>query len=950
LPWRKGELWGVRAGSRWPHIKTAQEKGYLPFPFFLAYAGSLLAKKGFEVKLIDSLAQELSVGAFLKIVSRENPDLLVAETSTPSLWNDLSILKKLPRDLSVALCGPEANIRDLEFLSKHKFIHYVFIGEYEFTLLELAQRLEAKKSLSDLRSLIYRDNEHFKANPVRPLLEDLDELPWPLREGLPMEKYNDTPGGIPSPSVQMWSSRGCPYQCLFCIWPQLMYHKNRYRIRNIIKVVDEMEYLVRKKGFKSIYFDDDTTNIGKLRMIEFAEEIKRRNLNVPWAMMARADLMEEDILEKLRSAGLFAVKYGVESSNQELLDRICKNMDLRKTERMIRFTQSLGIKTHLTFCFGLPGETQETIQKTIDFAKDLNPDSLQFSIATAFPGTSFFQTLEREGHITSRNFFDYDGNFKSMLCTDSLSSQELQKAKRRADKTWQKHVWKTRYQHLQPMEYLQKLKDNARNFGLYFALSKSFSFLRSKIVFKHPRLSFKIPKVFSFRWNLSWVDLYKTLKNKVVFKHPRLSFKIPRVFSFRWNLSWGNLYRTLRDKTEQAKRYYLQIKKHYLNILGIYNGSYAFKGPDCVQIDLTSNCNNNCISCWCNSPLLGDKAYQGSKKYKTLPTQLVKAVIDELVGMGTSELYFSGGGEPFMHPDILSEVEHAKSRGLHCCINTNFTLVADVTVKRLIELSVDALTVSVWAAMPKTYVLTHPNKDEATFYRIKDTLKMLNSLKNKGRPFVKIYNVISNLNCHEIEQMVEFAEETGSEAVEFTVVDTIPGATDKLMLNREQRLEVLAKCEQILKRNNKVQVLNMEHFMRRLSDSCADQAQYDSGVLGKTPCYVGWVFSRIMPDGDVNFCLKAHRIPVGNLYKNSFREIWNSKKQREFREKALKFDKNNSFFHFIGNDENCKVGCYKSCDDIGRNMCVQRRLDQLSPVQKAIFRFISTKINRNRSF
>jgi radical SAM superfamily enzyme YgiQ (UPF0313 family)/MoaA/NifB/PqqE/SkfB family radical SAM enzyme len=866
--------------------------------------------------LIDSLAQELPADAFLKAVQRENPDLLVAETSTPSLWNDLGLLKKIPRDLSVALCGPEANIRDPEFLSQHKFIRYVFTGEYEFTLLELVQRLEAKKSLSGLCGLIYKDNESFKINPVRPLLEDLDDLPWPLRESLPMEKYNDTPGSIPSPSVQMWSSRGCPYQCLFCIWPQLMYQKNRYRIRNIIKVVDEMEYLVKKKGFKSIYFDDDTTNIGKLRMMEFAEEIKRRDLNIPWAMMARADLMEVDILEKLRSAGLFAVKYGVESSSQELLDRICKNMDLHKTERMIRFTQSLGIKTHLTFSFGLPGETQETIQRTIDFAKALDPDSLQFSIATAFPGTSFFQTLEQKGHITSRNFSDYDGNRKSMLCTDNLSSQELQKAKRLADKAWQTHVWKTRRRHFRLADYLQKLKYNMRNFGLYFAFSKTFFFLRSK----------------------------------VVFKRPHLNLKALTVFHFRWDPPWRNLREALRNKSKKIEQHFYKMKQHYLNILGIYNGSYAFKGPDCVQIDLTSNCNNNCISCWCNSPLLGDSAYQGSKKYKTLPTQLVKTVIDELAGMGTSELYFSGGGEPFMHPDILSVVKHAKSRGLHCCINTNFTLVNDETVKRLIELSVDALTVSVWAATPRTYMLTHPNKDEATFYRIKDTLKMFNSLKNKNHPFIKIYNVISNLNYHEVGQMVEFAEETGSEAVEFTVVDTIPGATDRLTLDRDQRQEILAKCEQILKRNNKVQILNIEHFMRRLSDACADQAQYDSGFLGKSSCYVGWVFSRIMPDGDVNFCLKAHRIPVGNLYKNSFREIWNSKEQKEFRGRALKFDKNDSFFHSIGNDKDCKVGCYKSCDDIGRNIHIQRHLDELSPIQKVLFKFVSTKINKNGSF
>lgn len=692
-----------------------------------------------------------------------------------------------------------------------------------------------------------------------------------------------------------------------------MYHKNRYRTRNIVKVVDEMEFLVRKKGFQSIYFDDDTTNIGRLRMMEFAEEIKRRALNVPWAMMARADIMEEDILENLRSAGLFAVKYGVESSSQELVDRICKSMDLRKTERMIRFTQSLGIKTHLTFSFGLPGETPETIQRTIDFAKALDPDSLQFSIATAFPGTSYFQTLEQKGHIVSRDFSDYDGNSKSMLRTDSLNPQDLEKAKRRADRAWQEHVWRKRYSHFRWNDYWRNLKDSMRTYGPRFAFLKSCLFLRGKIFFKCPHFNLKVPRVFSFRWDLSWGSLRGAFLRKI---------------------GQG------KQHVLGAKQQCLKIKRHYLNILGVYHGSYAFKGPDCVQIDLTSNCNNNCVSCWCNSPLLGDRVYRGSKKYKTLPTQLVKTVIDDLADMGTSELYFSGGGEPFMHPDILPVVEHAKARGLHCCINTNFTLVNDRTVKRLIEHSVDALTVSVWAAKPKTYVLTHPNKDEATFYRIKDTLKMLHALKNRGRPFIKIYNVISNLNYLEIEQMVDFAAETGAEAVEFTVVDTIPGATDALALDPDQRRETLARCERILKGNHKVQVL-MEHFMRRLSDPGADVAQYDSGLLAGSPCYVGWVFSRIMPDGDVNFCLKAHRIPVGNLYESSFGEIWNSKTQRDFRARALKFDTTDSFFHLIGNDKDCKVGCYKSCDDIGRNRHVQQKINSLSFPEKFLLRVFS---------
>jgi radical SAM superfamily enzyme YgiQ (UPF0313 family) len=885
LPWERQGRWGVRAGSRWPHIKTVQERNYLPYPFFLAYAAALLQREGFEVRLIDSLAIELSVKDFLAQVEREKPDLLVAETSTPSLLGDFAIIDQLPRGLPVALCGPESNIRDPQFMAAHRRINYVFVGEYECTLLELAQCLSAGKPVDDILGLIFQENGQFKVNPSRPLMEDLDYFPWPLREGLPMDKYNDTPGGIPAPSVQMWSTRGCPYQCVFCIWPQLMYEGRRYRTRSVKDVVDEMECMVRTKGFKSVYFDDDTANIGRLRMMELAREIKRRELNIPWAMMARADVMEEDVLKELRSAGLMAVKYGVESSNQQLLDNIQKGMDLRKTERMIRFTKQLGIKTHLTFSFGLPGETRDTIQKTIDFALDLDPDSLQFSINTAFPGTKYFDELEQKGHVVSKNLSDYDGNRKAMLRTEALSGQDLIRAKRRADRIWQEHVWKTRPQDHGPQR--RKI---------------SWERLASALEGHHP-----------------WAAVTKT----VSFAGSQCSRQLARLKQVALSTDWE------------------KVKKNYLNLLGVHHGSAAFKGPDCVQIDLTSKCNNNCVSCWCNSPLLGDKMYAGSKKFKTLPTQLAISVIDELADLGTKELFFSGGGEPFMHPDLLLILEHAKARGMFCTVNTNFTIMNEKIIQRLIDLSIDALTVSFWAATPESYVLTHPTKDEATFHRMTANLKMLNALKGDRGPVVKIYNVISNLNYMDVARMVDFADETGSETVEFTVVDTIPGATDQLILDAAQRQNVLDQCARIAGRQYKVRVLGLEQFVRRVSDAGAANAQYDSGLLGHSSCYIGWVFSRIMSDGDVNFCLKAHRVPVGNIYKNSFREIWNSSRQKEFRQKAVRFDKNDPFFQMIGNDEKCKMGCYKSCDNLGWNVNVQQKMDALTPLEKTMLKFVS---------
>ena len=373
------------------------------------------------------------------------------------------------------------------------------------------------------------------------------------------------------------------------------------------------------------------------------------------------------------------------------------------------------------------------------------------------------------------------------------------------------------------------------------------------------------------------------------------------------------------------------IQYNYLDVIGVLNGRYAFKGPDTIQIDLTDRCNNNCIACWCNSPLLSKERLNRHKD--VLSTLLVKKLIAEASKMGLKEIYFSGGGEPFMHPDILDIISYAKEAGIICSINTNFTLINREIVARLISLKVDYLTVSVWAATADVYEALHPGKSERDFRDIKDTLSLLNSLKNT-HPYVKVYNVICNGNYHQIKQMVHFASETGSNALEFTLVDTIPGATDKIILSEEQRDFVLKQFDEIRSdghsQNSHVpQILNEEHFLRRVSNPDAQYAKYDSRFINNMPCYIGWIFARVMPNGDVNSCLKSHRFPIGNLYKQSFRKIWNSDKQAYFRNKTLTADKDDPFFSLIGNDPNCKMGCYKSCDDMGRNIYMDNKIKAL---------------------
>lgn len=442
-PWRKPGYYGVRAGSRWPHFEK-NSSCYMPFPFFLAYAAALLEVNGFEIALVDGIAERLSEEAFFTRLEQSVPDVVVYEVSTPSIELDLRIAAETKRRLGdgvpIIFCGPHHEMYRPDFLENHPEIDIVLKGEYEFTLLELVEKFQAGVALDDIRGAMIRTSAgKVQLNQDRPLEEDLGKFPVPARHLLPMERYLDLPGGIPAPSLQLWASRGCPFTCIFCSWPQIMYGGSNYRTRNPKHVVDEIEECVKEFGFKSFYFDDDTFNIGKPRMLELCNEIIRRGINLPWAIMARADCMDLEILSAMKHAGLVALKYGVESADPAILEATGKSLDLRKVRETVALTRELGIQFHLTFTFGLPGETKQSIRKTVDFALELDPDSLQFSIVTPFPGSKYFDMLDQKGYLLSKNWEEYDGYNRAVIRTDNLSREDLEHALVYANRRWKRH-------------------------------------------------------------------------------------------------------------------------------------------------------------------------------------------------------------------------------------------------------------------------------------------------------------------------------------------------------------------------------------------------------------------------------------------------------------------------------------------------------------------------------
>ena len=438
-PWSAEGMYGVRAGSRWPHFENAHHE-YMPFPFFLGYAAAVLEQHDHEVLLVDSIAEKLTDEEYYERLASFRPQLVLHEVSTSSIQTDerhwKHVRETLGPDLKIALVGIHRLMQDPSWLVEHPEVDYVFVGEYEYTLRDMVDRLDSQQPLEGIDGLIHRMDGVPTWTGVRPLIKNIDELPWPARHFLPMYDYRDEPGSIPRPSVQLWASRGCPYRCSFCAWPQIMYGGFKYRTRNVVDVIDETEWLVREWGFKSVYYDDDTFNIGKKRMLSFCREFKNRQINVPWAIMARIDGMDEEVLEAMAGSGLHALKYGVESADQGIVDTCGKRLDVSKVRSVVNMTHELGIKTHLTFMFGLPGETRDSAQRTIDLAMELMPESLQFTLATPFPGSKLYDQLVADGKIRTTDFSQYDGFHTAVVSTDELSSNDLEEILCEANRRW----------------------------------------------------------------------------------------------------------------------------------------------------------------------------------------------------------------------------------------------------------------------------------------------------------------------------------------------------------------------------------------------------------------------------------------------------------------------------------------------------------------------------------
>jgi len=417
--------------SRSQRSPAVTKSGTLYYPVWLAYATAVLEKKGFEVKLIDAPAQGLDRKDIETLVKDYKPGLIVIGTSTPSIYNDVEIgvkLKKIIPESFITLVGTHVSALPEESLDLDENIDAVARGEYDYTIAELADALSQKTDLSKVLGISFRGDKKVIHNPDRPKITNLDEIPFVssvYKKHMTIKNYFFAASDYPM--VQIFTARGCPFQCFFCVYPQTI-HGNVYRTRSAENVVDEFAYIKENLPYvREIVIEDDTFSVDRKRVRKICELIIQRGIKIKWNANVRSDL-DLATMQLMKKAGCRLIIIGFESADQKILDNIKKGARVDKMEGFFDNTKKAGLLLHAAFMAGNPGETTQTLAKTFALAKKFMPDTVQFFPLMAYPGTKAYKWAKDNNLLKSQRFSDWltpEGLHNCVLNLPNLSSKEL---------------------------------------------------------------------------------------------------------------------------------------------------------------------------------------------------------------------------------------------------------------------------------------------------------------------------------------------------------------------------------------------------------------------------------------------------------------------------------------------------------------------------------------------
>jgi radical SAM superfamily enzyme YgiQ (UPF0313 family) len=400
----------VRSGSRWPFTYESRQVfphtpipgSYAPYPFFMGYAATYLEKMtGARVTLRDSIARRESEASYWKFLNGQKWDYVFLESATPSWAVDQEYIRGIHAAqpaAKIVLCGSITAANPEAILTNFP-VYACIQGEYEKGSVRVVNG-ESGLIRHDLLTV-----------------KEMNAAPHPWFDARTNWHYFDSnPRGQRFPHLQVWSSRGCPFKCIFCVWPATMTGNDpegnsprsvRYYGRDYVQPF--LEKCLRQATIRSIYFDDDTFNLGSKHTLEMCAMM--RELNVPWSAMCRADTIKMEVWNEMKASGCFGVKLGFESGNQFVVDKIVnKHLDLAYGADVVRHLKKIGMTVHGTFTYGLPGETPEHRKDTKRYIASLPFDSVQESGTAEIEGTPL-ATLRQTGALAAYENARIDENY-----------------------------------------------------------------------------------------------------------------------------------------------------------------------------------------------------------------------------------------------------------------------------------------------------------------------------------------------------------------------------------------------------------------------------------------------------------------------------------------------------------------------------------------------------------
>ena len=423
--------------SRESRSPAITKSGALYYPLWLIYAAAYSQKYGHRVDFIDAPAKPLDKRQTFELVSGmaalDEKLLFVLDTSTPSIKSDVAFgsgLKEKYKNSFVLLVGTHPTACPEETLGYNDKIDAAAIGEFDYTVRELADAMDAGKPLEGVRGLCLRHGDKFITTSPMLHITDMDDIPFAaefIKKNLDERDYFFAAATYPS--IQIFTGRGCPCHCTFCVYPQVM-HGHKFRARSPESVVAEFQYIAANfQDVKEVVIEDDTFTIDKERVRRISELLIEKELNkrLKWLCNARANTLDLDTMKLMKKAGCRLIIPGFESGSQQILDNIKKGIKLEQVYDYVKNAKKAGLLIHACYMVGNRGETKATMQETLDLALKLNTDTAQFFPLIPYPGTEGYEWAHSNGYMTDdyEAYCNEDGTHNTVLNLPGLSAQEM---------------------------------------------------------------------------------------------------------------------------------------------------------------------------------------------------------------------------------------------------------------------------------------------------------------------------------------------------------------------------------------------------------------------------------------------------------------------------------------------------------------------------------------------